>query len=111
MSASAYELLSIGPRTIADQPGPVWGPSWLAEPLPEVPIPVESPGIVEPPAAELPAVEVDNDTSPATTGEVCTRCGFTGPHRDTPIHGGRSTRRDCGRCNLTQGFPVWNPQP
>lgn len=41
---------------------------------------------------------------------TCRRCGA---HRyvDTPIHDGRSARRDCGTCRLTDGFPVWDPAP
>jgi len=37
---------------------------------------------------------------------VC-RCGST-TWRDVPIHGGRSNRRDCGRCGRFLGFPVWH---
>jgi hypothetical protein len=36
----------------------------------------------------------------------CQRCAspdFT----DTPIHGGRSVRRDCAQCGITWGFPMW----
>ena len=40
----------------------------------------------------------------------CDNCGSTGTHSDVPIHDGRSTRRDCGRCGRTQGFPQWNPE-
>jgi len=36
---------------------------------------------------------------------VC-RCGGT-TWRDVPIHGGRSVRRDCGRCRRFLDFPVW----
>jgi hypothetical protein len=36
---------------------------------------------------------------------VC-RCGST-TWRDVPIHGGRSVRRDCGRCGRFLDFPVW----
>lgn len=38
----------------------------------------------------------------------CSRCGSL-DHIDIPIHGGRSTRRDCANCRLTKGFPVWAP--
>ena len=40
-------------------------------------------------------------------------CDGCGRHQyvDTPIHGGRSIRRDCERCGRTWGFPVWNPPP
>lgn len=36
---------------------------------------------------------------------IC-RCGST-TWRDVPIHGGRSVRRDCGRCGRFLDFPVW----
>jgi hypothetical protein len=41
---------------------------------------------------------------------TCDRCGA---HRyvDTPIHAGRSIRRDCANCRLAAGFPVWDPAP
>lgn len=39
--------------------------------------------------------------------EPCTRCG-AGTAVDTPIHGGRSIRRDCAVCGLTKGFPAWS---
>jgi len=39
------------------------------------------------------------------TKPVC-RCGST-TWRDVPIHGGRSTRRDCARCGRFIEFPVW----
>jgi hypothetical protein len=34
------------------------------------------------------------------------RCGSTA-WRDVAIHGGQSTRRDCGRCGRFIGFAVW----
>jgi len=37
---------------------------------------------------------------------VC-RCGSTAG-RDFPIHGGRSTRRDCARCGRFLDFPRWH---
>lgn len=39
----------------------------------------------------------------------CEGCG-SAEFVDTPIHGGKSTRRDCARCNRTWGFPVWMPE-
>jgi hypothetical protein len=36
----------------------------------------------------------------------CDRCGST-QCRDVPIHGGRSTRRDCLRCGRFMGWPHW----
>jgi hypothetical protein len=36
----------------------------------------------------------------------CQRCGSPA-FVDTRIHGGRSVRRDCDRCGITWGFPVW----
>jgi len=40
--------------------------------------------------------------------DTCDRCG-SDQHRDFPIHGGRSIRRDCGRCGRTLGFLKWQP--
>lgn len=37
--------------------------------------------------------------------QTCGSCQFI----DTRIHGGRSVRRDCGRCGRTWGFPIWKP--
>lgn len=37
----------------------------------------------------------------------CDRCGST-DYRDVTIHGGRSTRRDCGQCNRFMGWPKWD---
>jgi hypothetical protein len=37
---------------------------------------------------------------------VC-RCGST-TWRDVPIHGGQSTRQDCGDCGRFIGFSVWH---
>jgi hypothetical protein len=46
--------------------------------------------------------------NPLTADELfCKKCGST-ITVDVPIHGGRSTRRDCGRCGRTLGFPRWN---
>lgn len=42
---------------------------------------------------------------PLTLAE-CTRCSSR-DFRDVEIHSGRSTRRECSRCGLTQGFPRW----
>ena len=36
----------------------------------------------------------------------CNRCGST-EFVDTPIHDGKSLRRDCAQCHRTLGFPVW----
>ena len=36
----------------------------------------------------------------------CPKCR-SADFREHPIHGGRSTRRDCGRCKATLGFPFW----
>lgn len=40
------------------------------------------------------------------TTTPCHRCGAT-TWSDTPIHGGRSVRRDCARCGRFVDFPVW----
>jgi hypothetical protein len=39
-------------------------------------------------------------------GVVC-RCG-SDTTLDVPIHGGRSVRRDCGRCGRFVEFPIWH---
>jgi hypothetical protein len=44
----------------------------------------------------------------ARLNSPCEVCG-SGDIIDTPIHQGRSVRRDCARCNRTLGFTVWNP--
>jgi hypothetical protein len=41
---------------------------------------------------------------------TCNRCGGTA-YRDSPIHGGRSTRRDCARCGRMISFPIWYRKP
>ena len=45
---------------------------------------------------------------PGVLLERCDRCHFEGPHKEELIHEGRSTRRDCGRCGRTLGFPRWD---
>lgn len=47
---------------------------------------------------------------PATRRGCCPRCGYR-EYRDVPIHGGRSIRRDCARCERFLCFPVWYGQP
>jgi hypothetical protein len=42
-------------------------------------------------------------------GKAICRCGSPA-WRDVPIHGGRSLRRDCGRCGRFISFPVWHGQ-
>ncbi len=39
---------------------------------------------------------------------ICERCG-SDQHKDFPIHGGRSIRRDCAQCGRTIGFSRWQP--
>jgi hypothetical protein len=38
--------------------------------------------------------------------EVCDRCGSI-EYMDTPIHEGRSVRRDCALCRRFMGWPRW----
>jgi len=54
---------------------------------------------------EPPTPVVTDDTTAKPTKPVC-RCGSI-TWRDVPIHGGRSTRRDCARCGRFISFPVW----
>ena len=53
-----------------------------------------------------PAPPVATRGAPAKPAKPVCRCGGT-TWRDVPIHGGRSVRRDCGRCGRFLGFPVW----
>ena len=46
--------------------------------------------------------------SQSIIADACPKCG-SASYVDHPAHRGRSIRRDCGRCNHTIGFPVWNP--
>ena len=55
----------------------------------------------------------DPPTPPATSSSPlveCDHCGFE-KFIDTVLkhepHNGQSVRRDCARCKLTMGFPVW----
>lgn len=43
-----------------------------------------------------------------TTEGCCTRCGHD-RFRQSLIHGGRSVRQDCARCDYFHSFPRWNP--
>lgn len=37
---------------------------------------------------------------------ICERCGSM-EYIETPIHEGKSIRRDCAKCDRFMGFPVW----
>jgi hypothetical protein len=39
---------------------------------------------------------------------TCDRCG-SDQHKDFPIHGGQSIRRDCAKCGRFISWPNWNP--
>jgi len=58
------------------------------------------------------ALEADKyRTEPAVASapearRLCPRCGAK-QSRDVPIHGGRSVRRDCAKCQRFLEFPVW----
>jgi hypothetical protein len=41
--------------------------------------------------------------------DICDRCGAA-EYKDTLIHEGRSTRRECARCNRFFGWPCWYGQ-
>ncbi len=102
---SAIELLSIGSRTIADHPGQ-WGPSWLtATPVETTSKPAETPVIPELPALPTPT---PTPIEAVYQADACPKCG-SAEFRDTPIHDGQSTRRDCSYCHRTWGFPIWTP--
>jgi hypothetical protein len=45
-------------------------------------------------------------SAPSKPLEAVCRCGST-TWRDVPIHGGNSTRRDCGHCRRFIEFAVW----
>jgi hypothetical protein len=58
--------------------------------------------------AQLAAEQLQTETPTSATAAamaVC-RCGSTAWH-DVPIHGGRSTRRDCARCGRFIDFSRW----
>jgi hypothetical protein len=117
-SASAKEVLATF-QTDADvaDVSDAWGPSWLA-PSPAVEVepsnlqrlevePEPEPSWLE--TSDPSEVELDETDATATQpaeGEACDRCGST-RFVDTPIHEGRSTRRDCALCHRTWGFPRW----
>jgi hypothetical protein len=42
------------------------------------------------------------------TPGTCDRCG-SDQHKDFPIHGGQSIRRDCAKCGRFISWPNWNP--
>lgn len=115
-----------------------WGPSWLKSDWAEPPQTLENKGkgdeiapvkpsseavLAEPSIADHYADHFQRNDSASAPPEIdfgdiiadhsgftCKRCDFH-EYRDSPIHNGRSTRRDCARCNRTDGFPVWNPEP
>ncbi|MBX3435417.1 MAG: hypothetical protein KF847_19045 [Pirellulales bacterium] len=62
--------------------------------------------LLRPAPNAAPALPVATRDAPATPTEPVCRCGGTA-WRDVPIHGGRSTRRDCAGCRRFIGFPVW----
>jgi hypothetical protein len=67
-------------------------------------------GLLRPTPDAAPAVPVTTlDTPTKPTRPVC-RCGST-TWRDVPIHGGKSIRRDCGRCGRFIEFPLWYGAP
>ncbi len=45
--------------------------------------------------------------SPEIAPGACDRCGAM-EYRDVPIHGGRSTRRDCAQCGRFRSWPTWS---
>jgi len=57
-----------------------------------------------------PAPPVATRGAPAKPAKPGCRCGGT-TWRDVPIHGGRSVRRDCGRCGRFLEWQQWNPPP
>jgi len=65
--------------------------------------------LLDPPATE-PAAPTDTAAAPGPDHPPCPRCGSQDV-RDAEIHGGRSTRRDCRRCNLFLYFTRWYGQP
>ncbi|MBI2826536.1 MAG: hypothetical protein HYX69_17835 [Planctomycetia bacterium] len=53
-----------------------------------------------------PALPVPTRDAPARPVKAVCRCGST-TWQDVPIHGGRSVRRDCGRCGRFSAFTIW----
>lgn len=77
-----------------------WPPPWLATASPAPPKAARQPEPIEPQAPRPTPPPVAQTDKP-----VC-RCGsYT--YRDTPIHEGRSTRRDCAECGRFLAFVVW----
>lgn len=78
---------------------------------------------IDPPDTLGNRVRVDNDSfntpvtelsvasmgSGAGSMEACDRCGGI-EYIDTPIHDGRSRRRDCARCGWLMGWPQWTTE-
>lgn len=62
-------------------------------------------------SSEARAIPPTSDAAPVAEQDQEFTCDRCDGHRylDNPIHGGRSTRRDCATCGRTWGFPVWNP--
>ncbi len=87
-----------------------WPPVWMAAETARPPIdpPV---ALIEPVAHELepepkPSLDPAVLVKESADGAGCAR---RGSHRyvEVPIHGGRSTRRDCGKCGTFISFPIW----
>ena len=73
------------------------GPLWMTDP--------DGWDLFEPDSPGAPRAPRQQTTR---TPGICDRCG-SDQHKDFPIHGGRSIRRDCGQCGRTLGFPQWQP--
>lgn len=54
----------------------------------------------------FPDTSIAIQDTPAMPSTAVCRCGST-KWRDVPIHGGKSIRRDCARCDRFISFPVW----
>lgn len=57
--------------------------------------------------AAVPAAPFDATGGPPVAPKPVCQCGST-TWQDVPIHGGRSLRRDCGRCGRFIAFTVWH---
>lgn len=102
------DLQYSGPRATACHPEP-W---WLSAVVTESPKPLEKQAetvLLDPDPAPVAAVRETDPTAcrPRATPEfTCDRC-WSHEFRDSSIHHGQSTRRDCAVCNRTAGFPLW----
>jgi len=62
--------------------------------------------MLRPTPAAGPALPVATRDATVKSAKPVCRCGSR-TWRDVPVRGGKSVRRDCGRCGRFLDFPVW----